>query len=159
VQRTITGFWQDDEGHFVAELDCGHRQHMRHQPPMTFRPWVLTEEGRAARIGADIECVLCDRAEMPAGYEEYRRTAVFDATSVPQALLREHRTKLGVWGKLLVHEGQVDYVVLEPERRVTTLGPGAEQVIVSALGHEIAPREDARFTVAFYGKRGDDGAP
>ncbi|MGH7532827.1 MAG: DUF3565 domain-containing protein, partial [Gemmatimonadales bacterium] len=23
MQRTITGFHQDDEGHWVAELDCG----------------------------------------------------------------------------------------------------------------------------------------
>ncbi len=151
MQRTITGFRQDDEGHFVAALDCGHRQHMRHRPPMTFRPWVLTEEGRAARIGADIECVLCDRAEMPEGYEEYRRTAVFDSMSVPKALLKEHRTKLGVWGKLLVHEGEVEYAVLEPERHTTTLGAGREQVIVSALAHEISPSGDARFTIAFYG--------
>ena len=88
---------------------------------------------------------------MPRGYAEYRRTATFDASSVPKALLKEHRTKLGVWGKLIIHEGRLDYVVLEPERRVTTLAAGDEQVIVSALAHEIAPSDDARFTIAFYG--------
>jgi hypothetical protein len=61
MQRTITAFEPDDEGHFVALLDCGHRQHMRHRPLVDIRPWVLTEEGRAARIGAAIECVECDR--------------------------------------------------------------------------------------------------
>ena len=151
VQRKIAAFREDDKGDFIAELDCGHGQHMRHKPPMTFRPWVLTEEGRAARVGADCECVLCDRAEMPRGYEEHRRTNVFDAASVPRALLREHRTKLGVWGKLLVHEGQLDFVALEPERRVTKLGAGDEHVIVSGLAHEVALHDGARFTVSFYG--------
>jgi hypothetical protein len=49
-----------------------------------------------------------------------------------------------------VHEGQVDYAALEPERRVTTIRGGEEQVIVSALAHQIEPRADARFTIVFY---------
>jgi hypothetical protein len=34
------------EGHWVAELECGHRQHMRHRPPFERREWVTTPEGR-----------------------------------------------------------------------------------------------------------------
>jgi hypothetical protein len=33
---------------------------MRHRPPWQNREWVTTEEGRAARIGAEIECSSCD---------------------------------------------------------------------------------------------------
>lgn len=151
VIRTIIALHQDAEAHWVARIDCGHAQHMRHQPPLISRPWVLTEEKRAGRIGMDIDCPLCDRAEMPADYTEYRRTPVFDASTVPKALLREHRTKVGVWGILHVVAGEVDYVVLEPERRVTTLRAGAAQVVTSALPHEVVLREGARFFVAFYG--------
>lgn len=56
---TITGFRQDEEGHWVAELSCGHSQHMRHEPPWMVRPWVLTMEGRAEWIGAEIDCRRC----------------------------------------------------------------------------------------------------
>ncbi len=58
--RSIAGFHQDDEGHWVAELSCGHNQHVRHQPPFWDRPWVTTEAGRSERIGTEIECPLCD---------------------------------------------------------------------------------------------------
>ena len=57
--RRIIGYHQDDEGYWVAELECGHGQHMRHNPPWQIRPWVLTEEGRASLIGTAIPCVKC----------------------------------------------------------------------------------------------------
>ena len=59
MERRITGFTQDDEGHWVAELDCGHRQHMRHRPPFERREWVTTPEGRASRVGVVVECKNC----------------------------------------------------------------------------------------------------
>ena len=63
--RTITGFRQDDEGHWVAELECGHSQHMRHQPPWQVRPWVLTDEGRKGFLGTPIPCPLCQAPVNP----------------------------------------------------------------------------------------------
>jgi hypothetical protein len=60
VERAIVGFDQDETGDWVALLACGHRQHVRHQPPWHERPWVLTEEGRAERLGAPLECRACD---------------------------------------------------------------------------------------------------
>jgi hypothetical protein len=57
--RSITGFHLDDEHHWVAELVCGHGQHVRHDPPWQVREWVTTEAGRASRIGVELECLLC----------------------------------------------------------------------------------------------------
>lgn len=62
--RRVVGFRRDDEGHWAAELECGHRQHMRHEPPLVSRPWVLTEEGRAAFLGRELRCVHCVGAFM-----------------------------------------------------------------------------------------------
>jgi hypothetical protein len=56
----ITGFHQDEEGHWVAELSCGHQQHMRHDPPWQNREWVTTAEGRARFIGVEIPCKGCE---------------------------------------------------------------------------------------------------
>lgn len=33
MQQRITGFHLDEENHWVAELECGHFQHTRHDPP------------------------------------------------------------------------------------------------------------------------------
>lgn len=61
----MVGFHQDEEGDWVAHLSCGHTQHVRHRPPFQERPWVVEEEGRRSRIGARLECPLCDRVEPP----------------------------------------------------------------------------------------------
>lgn len=60
--RRITGFHQDEEGHWVAELECGHTQHMRHTPPWQNRPWVLSAEGRERFLGQLLSCVDCVRS-------------------------------------------------------------------------------------------------
>jgi hypothetical protein len=63
MDRRIIGFTLDDEGHWVALLECGHRQHTRHRPPFESRPWVLTAEGRATRIGVALNCLRCDEEQ------------------------------------------------------------------------------------------------
>jgi Protein of unknown function (DUF3565) len=65
MDQPITGFHQDAEGHWVAQLECGHNQHVRHQPPWESRPWVVTPEGRASRLGVRLNCVKCDRGQPP----------------------------------------------------------------------------------------------
>jgi phage shock protein PspC (stress-responsive transcriptional regulator) len=57
--RRIVGFHTDQEGHWVAELECGHTQHVRHEPPLASRPWVVTEAGRKERIGTALICTEC----------------------------------------------------------------------------------------------------
>ena len=59
IPRRIVGFHQDEKGHWVADLECGHGQHVRHDPPWQMRPWVVTAEGRAGLIGATLRCVRC----------------------------------------------------------------------------------------------------
>lgn len=70
MQQAITGFHQDEEGHWVAELSCGHGQHVRHDPPWQVRPWVTNEPGRVEHLGTPLNCVLCD-AEMTEGSPAY----------------------------------------------------------------------------------------
>ncbi|MGF1737689.1 DUF3565 domain-containing protein [Photobacterium satsumensis] len=60
MQQAISGYHQDEENHWVAELKCGHNQHVRHQPPFICRPWVSTEVGRTSMLGFMLECKKCD---------------------------------------------------------------------------------------------------
>lgn len=60
MKQAIIGFDRDDELHWRAKLACGHYQHVRHDPPLRVREWVLTEEGRDTRIGANVDCRKCD---------------------------------------------------------------------------------------------------
>lgn len=61
MKQKIAGFDKDDEDHWRAILECGHRQHLRHDPPLTSREWVLTGEGRASRLGFELNCKHCDQ--------------------------------------------------------------------------------------------------
>jgi hypothetical protein len=63
MQRAIVGFDRDEVGDWVALLECGHRQHVRHRPPWQERPWVLTPEGREGRLGTSLNCVVCDEED------------------------------------------------------------------------------------------------
>ena len=67
MRRAIVGFETDDLGDWVALLECGHRQHVRHSPPWQERTWVLSAEGRAGKIGSPLECRACDEASANEG--------------------------------------------------------------------------------------------
>ena len=60
MQQAIIGFHLDEEGHWVADLACGHAQHVRHNPPWQNLPWVITEQGRKEKLGVMLECKKCD---------------------------------------------------------------------------------------------------
>jgi hypothetical protein len=62
MEQKIIGFHLDEEKHWVADLECGHKQHMRHDPPWMKREWVLTPEGRSSRLGQPLQCKRCDEA-------------------------------------------------------------------------------------------------
>ena len=63
MQRRIAGFHQDEVGDWVADLECGHGQHVRHDPPWRERPWVMTAAAREGAIGTVLECRKCDEEE------------------------------------------------------------------------------------------------
>ncbi|MFH5802690.1 DUF3565 domain-containing protein [Alienimonas sp. DA493] len=61
MKQPIAGYHQDEEGHWVAQLACGHNQHVRHDPPWTVREWVTTPRGRRGMRGHRLDCPKCDR--------------------------------------------------------------------------------------------------
>lgn len=62
MEQPIVGFDRDEEGDWVALLACGHRQHVRHNPPFINRPWTTTPAGRADKIGVLLYCKHCDES-------------------------------------------------------------------------------------------------
>mgnify|MGYP000329473528 CR=1 FL=1 len=58
--RSIAGYHKDEEDHWVAELTCGHFQHVRNNPPWQNRPWVESQLGRDSMLGHELNCKKCD---------------------------------------------------------------------------------------------------
>ena len=63
MNQSITGYHKDEEDDWVAELQCGHFQHVRHNPPFVNRPWVITGAGRDSMLGHELNCKKCDLSE------------------------------------------------------------------------------------------------
>jgi tellurite resistance-related uncharacterized protein len=145
----MVGFTTDDDGHWVALLDCGHRQHVRHDPPLVERPWVLAEEGRRGKLGGELDCVRCDDFELPEHFVVYRRTDDFTETTVPAGLRKDHATKRGVWGRIVVRDGRLRYRVEPPLARIFELGPEAPGIVVPEVRHAVDPLGAVRFHVEF----------
>lgn len=148
-ESPIVAFHQDDEGHWVADLACGHSQHVRHRPPVEVRPWVRTEEGRRGRLGAELPCRYCRMPCFPEAVSEYKRTAIFDAPTTPAALRKSHTTKDGVWAEIVVLAGRVLYVIENEEDASFVLRPGLSGPIAPEVPHHVDPYDDARFFVRF----------
>jgi hypothetical protein len=60
MNQAIVGYHLDEHGDWVADLACGHGQHVRHQPPFMNRPWVVTSEGRSQHVGTLLNCKKCE---------------------------------------------------------------------------------------------------
>ncbi|MBK8841002.1 MAG: DUF1971 domain-containing protein [Hyphomonadaceae bacterium] len=81
--------------------------------------------------------------------QPYRSTPIFDAQTLPGALRREHRTKLGVWGVVRVLEGRLRLVYVEPPGEAV-VEPGRPGLLLPDQPHFVEPIGDMRMQVDFY---------
>lgn len=87
---------------------------------------------------------------LPENVSPYKRTPEFDELTVPKGLLHEHQTKAGVWGKIVVLEGELQYTINEPEPEVMVLNATRAGIVEPTIRHQVKPLGPVRFYVAFY---------
>ncbi|MGB0114124.1 MAG: DUF1971 domain-containing protein [Ilumatobacteraceae bacterium] len=96
--------------------------------------------------------------QLPGGLVLARRTPLFDAVSLPPALVKSHRTS--VWAELRVQTGSVRYVDLEGDApRDERLEAGDSAVVVPGIEHRIEPSTDAVFYIQFFREHGGPMVP
>jgi tellurite methyltransferase len=149
VLRRITGFREDEGGAWAAELSCLHGQHIRHSPPFQNRPWVLTAAGRQEHLDTDINCPLCDRAELPGDLQVTRTAGPFDQDTIPPALRKDHVVGEGRWGLLRVVEGSVGFVMATEPPLELRLNAGDHQAIPPGVTHHLEVEGPAVVAVDF----------
>ena len=155
MERPITSFELDSGGEPVAILNCGHAQHVRHNPPFINRPWVTSEQGRESMLGKMLNCVRCDKFELPDNFIPYKRTPVFTEESVPAGLRKDHSTKTGIWGKIVVAEGKLRYRVPSLDADMELSKDRSGTVIPDVL-HNVEPLGPTQFFVEFYRSPDED---
>ena len=88
--------------------------------------------------------------KLPGNVTPYQKTPQFNETSIPKGLLKAHQTKNGVWGKIVVLEGELRYTINEPILETYVLDENNHGVVEPTVYHEVAPLGEVRFYVEFY---------
>jgi len=88
--------------------------------------------------------------DLPNNLEAYKRTPEFDENSVPKGLLKAHQTKQGVWGKIVVLEGELQYSIDSSDNEVLVLSTKKHGVVEPEVFHQVKPVGNVRFYVEFY---------
>lgn len=88
--------------------------------------------------------------ELPPNAVKYAETPIFNSGTAPNKLTGTHDTKPGVWGKLVVLSGALDYVVLnEPTERIR-VAAGEYAIIEPTVPHRVALIGPVTFKVEFH---------
>ena len=90
------------------------------------------------------------RPDLPPDVRKYGETPEFDGKSAPEALRRAHRTRPGVWGRLTVRSGALDYVLPGPPRRSRPVVAGESAIIEPEVEHHVAIDGPVTFRIEFY---------
>lgn len=85
--------------------------------------------------------------------EPYRSTPVFDETSLPDALRKEHTTKAEMWGMVRVIEGKARLTYLDEPRREITLDPDTPGLLAPQQPHFVEPLGAMKLRVDFYNEQ------
>lgn len=88
--------------------------------------------------------------ELPSGLTLQRTTSTFDEHTTPAGLLRAHRVATGVWGRLVVESGSLDFVFEDAPDDVRVVGTGEHQVIPPSVPHRVVLHGPVRFAVEFF---------
>lgn len=150
MQRTIIDYYLDEEGDWVALLSCQHGQHVRHQPPFVNRRWVITQAGRDAMLGSGLNCVRCDRLELPDHLVLLQHLECRDG-DMPPELRAGLATQAGVWTRILVQEGQLICHLGEPLANRLIATPLAELMIPPEVLYSIESDPPPSFILEYYG--------
>ena len=87
---------------------------------------------------------------LPDGVTLQRTTSTFDEHSTPAGLRRAHAVADGVWGRLVVEAGSLDFVFEDTPDRARTLIAGQHQVIPPLRLHHVVVDRPVRFAVEFH---------
>jgi tellurite resistance-related uncharacterized protein len=87
---------------------------------------------------------------LPPGLTQYKTLGPFTETTIPAGLLRRHTLKAGVWGRIVVLEGGLRYVIDGDPEVSFDLTPGAPGLVAPEKPHRVAPSGTVKFHVEFW---------
>ena len=87
--------------------------------------------------------------QLPKDVTKYAESPVFTEATVPKKLLGVHDTKPGVWGRLVVLEGSVDYIIPGPPETRQRLEGDINGIIEPTVPHHLELNGPVSFKIEF----------
>lgn len=88
--------------------------------------------------------------QLPSSVLAYKKTKVFNDESIPQGLLKDHRTLKGVWGVINIIEGELLYIITSNPLEKIKLTKDFFGVVEPEQLHFVKPIGRVKFYVEFY---------
>jgi len=86
---------------------------------------------------------------LPENVKQYAESQVFTEASVPKKLTSVHDTKAGVWGRLVVIEGELDFVIVGPPETTLHLNTQTTAIIQPQVPHFVSLKGPVKFKIEF----------
>ena len=93
---------------------------------------------------------------LPEGLVKYFESEEFTEATAPEKLMTRHDTKPGVWARVVVLDGSLEYVVPGAPERSRRLDTGDVGVIRPTETHRVELLGMVRFKLEFY-RRKEEG--
>jgi len=138
MKRNMVDFSQNQQGHWIAELDCYHT--LNHLSPT------------AQADNHTVNCMQCDTLEFPDGLVAYKKTPHFTEATIPKGLLNNHTTKLGTWGLIHVLDGTLAYIHEQKGIKPINIKAGETAAVPPCMPHHVCAHGTVTFFVEFYKK-------
>ena len=149
MDKKIIGFHIDDEDDWVADLACGHTQHVRHNPPWTNRPWVLKEETRKPFLGTHLDCLKCNMPKMPANVYLVGSVECLDQQSLVEQYAGMQCNDKG-WIQIIVTEGELVYQLVTDKLTGYVIDADLSAVVAPDSKFFLKPKGDVLFSLYRY---------
>ncbi len=87
---------------------------------------------------------------LPDHVEKYGESSLFTEQTVPRKLLSDHHLKPGVWGRLCVSSGALEFVIPGTPEQMHTISENEHLVIEPEQVHFVRPLGAVEFKIEFY---------
>ncbi len=97
------------------------------------------------------------KMRIPEYAEKYAESPKFTTETVPKQLTKSHDTKQGIWGKLIVLQGALDYKITGSPETSMRIEAKSHAVIEPQISHRVRLDSGTCFFIEFYRERERDG--